>query len=188
MKVLKSSVLALVMASVLTFSVGVFAQEETESTPIDMTGKLGVGVALDLASTTLVKFAPRVSLPYWLSDDLAIVPSLQFNFTKQKDVDANTIVNVSGMALYSLFKGKTTRFNVGGGLGLGFTKLGSADAIIGANIPVYLGVEHFFKEWLSLNVGAGMNLFAFTKQGDNWQMSFDIDTAMFMGGLTIYID
>jgi hypothetical protein len=155
----------------------------------DMTGALGFGVGL-VNNIELVGTSPNVALKYWMHDNLAISPALNFNVTK--NMGANTVWNFtpSVVALWVPWQSTATRLEVGGGIGLnvGKTPAGATDTTFGVILPIQGGVEHFFTRWLSAGIAASSTLFSYTKTGTPWQMAFQVNTAQLAGSLFFYTD
>lgn len=159
--------------------------------PDDMTGSVGfgVGVGSSATTTTLVTTDNTISIKYWMSDAMALVPKLTFGLTKTKGQDAGWSLAPELLASFVLLKGASTRLSAGIGLGFGLAKASTADdTTIGLYIPVQLGVEHFFTRWFSMGVGVGERFFDFTKTGDTWSMALRADTLAYMGSLFFYTD
>jgi hypothetical protein len=159
--------------------------------PDDMTGSVGfgVGVGSSATTTTLITTDNTISIKYWMSDAMALVPKLTFAVTKQKGSDAAWQLAPELLASFVLLKGASTRLTAGVGLGFGLGKTPpAADTTINLYIPVQLGVEHFFARWFSMGVGVGERFFDFTKTGDAWQMALRADTTQYMGYLMVYTD
>jgi hypothetical protein len=159
--------------------------------PDDMTGSVGfgVGVGSSATTTTLVTTDNTISIKYWMSDAMALVPKLTFALSKSKGSDAAWSLAPELLASFVLLKGASTRLSAGIGLGFGVGKTPPApDATIGLYIPVQLGVEHFFTRWFSMGVGVGERFFNFSKTGDQWDMALRVDTLQYSGYLMVYTD
>ena len=157
----------------------------------DMTGSLGFGVGV-IANPQLIGTSGTVSIKYWMKDTLALVPSLNFAFTKAMDTPAGWNVAPRVVVLFVPFAATSTRFLVGGGLGFSVSKVsGAMQTGIGVNVPIQAGVEHFFARWFSMGIAAGTNLFTYQRQGipgTPWSMAFSINTASLLGSLFFYTD
>jgi hypothetical protein len=134
-------------------------------------------------------------MKYYLSDSLAILPTLSVAIGKAKGGDAEWALSPGALAMFNLLKGASTRFDAG--VGLGFlaqklrdpeTQLLPEDATIGIFIPAALNVEHFFTRWFSMGLGAQMNLLRFLKTGEQWQMGIELSNVRYMGSLFFYTD
>jgi hypothetical protein len=132
---------------------------------------------------------------YWMMDKLAFEPELQVNSYSSNSKYAATpntpptpistvnndsilsgsaknagsailIIHPQLIVLYSLITTNSTRFEIGGGLGLDFGSLskGKTATDEGADIPIEFGVEHFFTKWFSMDVGASFDLFGYDAQ------------------------
>ncbi|MBN2574508.1 MAG: hypothetical protein JXP73_08070 [Deltaproteobacteria bacterium] len=157
----------------------------------DMTGSVGFGVGVSAGTSSLIiPNTSYVMMKYWLSDALAILPSLSLTMTKIKDVDASWEFAPSVLAMFNLLKGASTRFDAGVGLGLSFGKDPAVadETAIGIGIPVALNVEHFFTRWFSMGLGAGFHLIDFSKLGDSWTMELEVSNINYMGSLFFYTD
>ncbi len=162
----------------------------------DMTGSVGfgVGVGSSAATTTLVTTDNTVAIKYWMSDAMAIVPRLTFTMTKNNPgTGAGPTAwqfNPQVLASFVLLKGASTRLAAGVGLGLNLSKniVSTADTTIGINIPIELGVEHFFTRWFSMGISASNQFLAYTKTGDAYNFGLTINTMSYMGSLFIYTD
>jgi hypothetical protein len=157
----------------------------------DMTGSvgLGVGVGATATTTTLVTTDNTISIKYWMSDVMAIVPKLTFSLTKTKDIKASWSFAPEVLASFVLLKGASTRLSAGLGLGFGLAKAtGATDTTIDLYIPIQLGVEHFFTRWFSMGVGVSEHFFDFGKTGDTWNVGLQVNTLSYMGSLFIYTD
>jgi len=155
----------------------------------DMTGSVGFGVGVVSGTNELLKTDNVVSMKYWMSDAMAIVPKLTFTVDKTKGTDAAWNFAPAVLLDFTLLKGASTRLSAGIGLGFGIGKTPpAADATIGLYIPIQVGVEHFFTRWFSMGVGIGERFFNFSKTGDTWSMGLKVDTLSYMGSLMIYTD
>ena len=158
----------------------------------DMTGSLGFGVGLASSANSLLTVAPgnSVAIKYWLSDFLAVSPSLSFNITKpipaMGSADTSWAFNPAAVVLFVPFKSTTTRFSVGGGLGIRLSKNPPAPTAVRFFIPIQAGVEHFFARWFSVGIAAQSNLFDYQK--DNVVQILGIDTTQLLGQLFFYTD
>ena len=162
----------------------------------DMSGSLGFGIGV-AAGAELIGTTGVVGIKYWSSDTFALAPSLNFGFTKQKDVDASWQFSPELVLLFAPYKSTSTRFEIGAGLGMGLSKEGATvanpmpntDTRVDIYIPIQAGVEHFFTRWFSMGIAAHSKLFEFTQQGDAIQtISMTINSTNFMGQLFFYTD
>jgi len=156
----------------------------------DMTGSLGFGVGVVPGAQTLISPTASVAIKYWLSDTLAVSPSLIFNITKpipaMGSADASWRFNPQAVILFVPFRSTTTRLSVGAGLGINLRKTPPADTAIGVTIPLQAGVEHFFARWFSMGIAAQSFLFTYEK---NAQVQiFALDTTSLLGQLFFYTD
>jgi hypothetical protein len=162
----------------------------------DMTGSVGFGTGV-VAGTSFVAPSDSLILKYWLSDVLAVVPSLTLGITKVSG-GAPTGWNFSPQALitYVPWKSTSTRLSVGAGLGLSFHKnTSAADAAnthVGVAIPIQAGVEHFFTRWFSMGIALNTQFLNYSKDGSAYTLSFfNIDspnTTNFLASLMFYTD
>jgi hypothetical protein len=163
----------------------------------DMTGSIGfgVGVLTRAATTTLVTSDSTVALKYWLSDVLAVSPSLAFSVVKPTPpmgmspaTDIQWTFNPQAVVLFVPFRSTTTRFEVGAGLGINLNKnpTVSPDTNVGIFIPIQAGVEHFFARWFSLGIAASTRFFDYEK--NNSVTILNINTAAYLGQLFFYTD
>jgi hypothetical protein len=93
-----------------------------------MTGSLGFGVGVGAGANDLVKPGAHIYMRYWFNDSLSIVPSLQFKLFKRKGIDMQWGVAPSTELVYCPWKTASTRFAIGGGIGLSFDKWSMKDA------------------------------------------------------------
>jgi hypothetical protein len=155
--------------------------------PYDMTGSLGFGVGVGTltspdpnnpngpsraTTTSLISPGAEIYMRYWFNDSLSIMPSLQFKLFKQKGSDMQWGVAPATQLVYCPWKTASTRFLIGGGIGLSFSKWGAdLEASVGPK-PDNTAVE----------IG---------KLGDAWALSFSIDNTRNMdmvGFLFFYTD
>jgi hypothetical protein len=148
-----------------------------------MTGSVGFGTGVTAGTNTLIAPSDTLILKYWLSDVLAVVPSLTLAVAKASG-GGNTEWNFSPQALvtYVPWKSTSTRLSVGAGLGLSLHKNTSAtDAAnthIGIAIPIQAGVEHFFTRWFSMGIAMNTNFFNYSKDGSTYTVNFfGVDTS-----------
>ena len=174
----------------------------------DMTGSVGIGVGIVAGSTGSdangngtgnLLIAPdtgNLMLKYWMSDSLAIVPRLTLTMTKSKTPPATEAgptawqFNPEVLASFVLLKGASTRLSAGIGLGLYLSKniISGTDTTIGINLPIELGVEHFFTRWFSMGIAVHDQFLAYTKTGDQYSFGISVNTLAYMGSLFIYTD
>jgi hypothetical protein len=170
--------------------------------PYDMTGSLGFGVGVGTltnadpnnpapATTSLISPGAEIFMRYWFNDSLSIMPSLQFKLFKMKGSDMQWGVAPATQVVYCPWKTASTRFLIGGGIGLSFSKWGNdleapvgpkpANTAVEIYVPISAGVEHFFAKWFSMGIAVGDHLVDYAKLGDAWAMSFSIDNTRSMG-------
>jgi hypothetical protein len=163
----------------------------------DMTGSVGfgVGVGSGTGTTSLVTTDNTVAIKYWMSDALAIVPRLTFTMAKSKNppADASELAwrfNPEVLASFVLLKGASTRLAAGVGLGIYLSKniISTADTTFGVNIPIELGVEHFFTRWFSMGIAMHDEFVSYRKTGDQYNFGLSVNTLSYMGSLFIYTD
>jgi len=159
----------------------------------DMGGSVGFGLGV-IPGNTLVTTDKVVSVKVWTSDSMAIVPSLNFMYSKPKDVDATWNLAPEVVLLFVPWKTTSTRFELGGGIGFGVGKAApmvvgtTTDTAFEIHLPVQAGVEHFFAHWFSMGIAARMNLFDFNKIGDAQTVSFNINSTALLGQVFFYTD
>jgi hypothetical protein len=159
----------------------------------DMTGSLGFGVGVATSANSLLTVAPgnTVALKYWLSDVLAVSPSLQFDVTKPNGQTTGWTFNPQAIVLFVPFRSTSTRFSVGGGLGIRLAKASVASGLPAPNtqiqfiIPVQAGVEHFFTRWFSMGIAATFPFINYTK---DTTFAVAINTTTLAGSLFFYTD
>ena len=180
--------------------------------PNDMTGSLGFGVGVGAGANDLVKPGAHIYMRYWFNDSLSILPSLQFKLFKQKDIDMQWAVAPSTQLVYCPWKTASTRFAIGGGIGMSFDKwaakgpdgqrpdLGSQPGLgsqpppnvtVYIYLPISAGVEHFFARWFSMGVLVTDRLVEYGKNGDKWALAASIDNTKslaMVGFLFFYTD
>jgi hypothetical protein len=165
----------------------------------DMTGSVGfgVGVGSPTGTTSLLTVDNTVAIKYWMSDAMALVPRLTFTMAKSNPGTpgaASTLTawqfNPEVLASFVLLKGASTRLAAGAGLGITLSKntTPSTDTTFGINIPIELGVEHFFTRWFSMGIAAHDNFLAYTKTGSAYNFGLAVNTLSYMGSLFIYTD
>ena len=154
-----------------------------------------MGVGAGAATTSLITTDNTVAIKYWMSDAMAIVPRLTFSMTKTRvpPADAGPMAwqfNPEVLASFVLLKGASTRLAVGAGLGINLSKniVSGTDTTFGINIPIELGVEHFFTRWFAMGIFATSPIISFGKQGTPWQFNVDITDVNYMGTLAFYTD
>ena len=184
--------------------------------PYDMTGSLGFGVGVGTltnadpnnpngpsraTTTSLISPGAEIYMRYWFNDSLSIMPSLQFKLFKMKGSDMQWGVAPATQLVYCPWKTASTRFLIGGGIGLSFSKWGNdleapvgpkpANTAVEIYVPISAGVEHFFAKWFSMGIAVGDHLVDYAKLGDAWALSFSIDNTRNMdmvGFLFFYTD
>ena len=176
----------------------------------DMTGSVGFGVGIvagSTGSTTAANgtttatgnllIAPdtgNLMLKYWMSDAMAIVPRLTLTmFKTNPGTGAGPTAwqfNPEVLASFVLLKGASTRLTAGVGLGLYLSKniVSTTDTTFGINIPIELGVEHFFTRWFSMGIAVHDQFVSYTKTGDAYDFGLSINTLAYMGSLFFYTD
>jgi len=163
----------------------------------DMTGSVGFGVGVGSAAgtTTLVTTDNTVAIKYWMSDAMAIVPRLTFTMSKAKIPPAPAGAtawqfNPEVLASFVLLKGASTRLAAGVGLGINLSKniVSGTDVTFGINVPIELGVEHFFTRWFSMGIAMHDDFLAYTKTGDAYNFGLTVNTLSYMGSLFFYTD
>ena len=177
----------------------------------DMTGSLGFGVGVGTlpssdpntpsSTTSLISPGAEIYMRYWFNDSLSIVPSLQFKLFKQNGSDMQWGVAPATQLLYCPWKTASTRFAIGGGIGLSFSKWGNdlsgpvgskpSDTAVEIFLPISAGVEHFFAKWFSMGILVTDRLVDYGKQGDAWALNVSIDNTRSMtmvGFLFFYTD
>jgi len=158
----------------------------------DMTGSLGFGVGVQAGMTTLVSPVDVVAVKYWLSDVLAVVPSLSFQILKPNPpggmapaTDTRWNFTPSAILLFVPFRSTSTRLEVGGGLAINLSKVPPGNTAVDIAIPLTAGVEHFFARWFAMGIAAQSNLFEYAKDD---HFSININTTSFVGSLFFYTD
>jgi hypothetical protein len=157
----------------------------------DMTGSIGFGVGVLAGAQTLITPNNSVALKYWLSDVLAVSPGLIFNVNKPNGQTTAWEFNPQAVVLFVPFRSTSTRFSVGGGLGVRFQKLSVPNGAPSPNtqveliIPIQAGVEHFFTRWFSMGIAAQSALFDYSK---DVRFGMTIDTTSYLGQLFFYTD
>jgi hypothetical protein len=167
----------------------------------DMTGSVGFGVGVGSSAATansspsLITTDNTVAIKYWMSDALAIVPRLTLTMSKSKTPpnDAGPTAwqfNPEVLASFVLLKGASTRLAAGLGLGLNLSKNinSTADTTFGINIPIEVGVEHFFARWFSMGIAMHDNFISYSKTGDQYSFGLSVNTLAYMGSLFFYTD
>jgi hypothetical protein len=167
----------------------------------DMTGSVGFGVGVGSSAATagsspsLITTDNTVAIKYWMSDAMAIVPRLTFSMTKTRvpPADAGPMAwqfNPEVLASFVLLKGASTRLAAGVGLGINLSKnyVSTVDTTIGINIPIELGVEHFFTRWFSMGIAMHDQFISYTKTGDAYTFGLSVNTLAYMGSLFFYTD
>jgi hypothetical protein len=160
----------------------------------DMTGSVGFGTGV-VAGTSLVATNGVVAMKYWMSDVMAIVPRLTLTMSKTKvpPADAGPTAwqfNPEVLASFVLLKGASTRLSAGAGIGINLSKnlTPGPDTTIGINIPIELGVEHFFARWFSMGIAMHDQFISYTKTGDAYTFGLSVNTLAYMGSLFFYTD
>ena len=166
----------------------------------DMTGSVGLGVGVGAgtgANSTLITTNNTIAIKYWMSDAMAIVPRLVFTMSKAKAATAGAAAgptqwefNPEVLASFVLLKGASTRLTAGAGLGIDLSKnyISTNDVTIGINVPIELGVEHFFTRWFSMGVAVHENFLSYKKTGGAYNFDLSLSTPVYMGSLFIYTD
>jgi hypothetical protein len=159
----------------------------------DMTGSIGFGVGVAAGAQTLIAPGREVALKYWMSDSLAVSPSLVFDITKPAAAGSETSWELfpQAVVLYTPFRSTSTRFSVGGGLGVRLQKIASVPPQVPPPtqveffIPIQAGVEHFFYRWFSMGIAAQSHFIEYNKD-DRFEVRFD--TTNLLGQLFFYTD
>lgn len=163
----------------------------------DMTGSVGfgVGVGSGTGTTSLVTTDNTVAIKYWMSDAMALVPRLTFTMAKSKTPPADATAtgwqfNPEILASFVLLKGASTRLAAGVGLGINLSKnlISTTDTTFGVNVPIELGVEHFFTRWFSMGIAMHDEFISYTKTGDAYRFGLSVNTPSYMGSLFFYTD
>ena len=159
----------------------------------DMTGSVGFGTGV-VAGTSLVATNGVVAMKYWMSDAMAIVPRLTLTMSKvNPGTGAGPTAwqfNPEVLASFVLLKGASTRLSAGAGIGINLSKnlTPGPDTTIGINIPIELGVEHFFARWFSMGIAMHDQFISYTKTGDAYTFGLSVNTLAYMGSLFFYTD
>lgn len=167
-------------------------------TPDDLSGAIGFGVGVT-ANSQLIGTSKDVGVKAWLSDTVALAPLLTFGYSKQKGMDASWRLRPEVVLLFVPFKSASTRFELGGGLGIDVGKNAptattppatpqSTDTSFAISVPIQAGVEHFFARWFSMGIAARVPLVQFTTVGETNTISFAIDSTTLLGQLFFYTD
>jgi hypothetical protein len=162
----------------------------------DMTGSVGFGTGVVAGTSLIAPVTTAVGIKYWMSDAMAIVPRLTLTMTKSKVPPATSAgptawqFNPEVLASFVLLKGASTRLAAGIGLGLYLSKniISGTDTTFGLNLPIEIGVEHFFARWFSMGISAHNDFLAYTKTGDAYSFGLTVNTISYMGSLFIYTD
>jgi hypothetical protein len=163
----------------------------------DMTGSVGfgVGVGAGTGTTSLITTDNTIAIKYWMSDAMAIVPRLTLTMSKTKvpPADAGPTAwqfNPEVLASFVLLKGASTRLAAGAGIGINLSKnlTPGPDTTFGINIPIELGVEHFFARWFSMGIAMHDQFISYTKTGDAYTFGLSVNTLAYMGSLFFYTD
>ena len=156
----------------------------------DMTGSLGFGVGV-VAGTSLIVPGSSVALKYWLSDVLAVSPSLIFDVTKPNGQTTGWTFNPQAVVLFVPFRSTSTRFSAGGGLGIRLAKASVPNGLPSPNtqvqfvVPIQAGVEHFFTRWFSMGIAASFPFITYSKDD---RFAIAINTTTLAGSLFFYTD
>ena len=160
----------------------------------DMTGSVGFGTGV-VAGTSLVATNGVVAMKYWMSDAMAIVPRLTLTMSKvNPGTGAGPTAwqfNPEVLASFVLLKGASTRLSAGAGIGINLSKnipAAGPDTTIGINIPIELGVEHFFARWFSMGIAMHDQFLSYSKTGDAYTFGLSVNTLAYMGSLFFYTD
>ena len=177
----------------------------------DMTGSVGFGIGVggtivpggatgtatgtSTATSLVTANTTTVAMKYWMSDAMAIMPRLNLQISKTKGADTGWVFAPAVLADFTLLKGAATRLSAGLGLGLTLAKnlvpasTAVTDVYFAINVPVQIGVEHFFTRWFSMGLGTSFNFLNFSKQGDiPWQFDLEVSNIRYMGSLFFYTD
>jgi hypothetical protein len=144
-----------------------------------MAGSLGLGVGVIAGTSLVTPDTGDLLVKYWLRDSMAIMPRLQLTLDKMKDVNATWVIAPQVMALFVPWKTRSTRLNIGAGLGLAFAKFSPTQThtTIDIFLPVHLGVEHFFTRWFSMGIAIETRLLDYAKEGDLWNLHVGLQTS-----------
>jgi hypothetical protein len=168
----------------------------------DMTGSVGFGVGVGSSSTatapaTLITIDNTVAIKYWMSDAMAIVPRLTFTMAKSNPGTPGAAstptawqFNPEVLASFVLLKGASTRLAAGAGLGINLSKniVSGTNVTFGINVPIELGVEHFFTRWFSMGIAMHDQFISYSKTGDQYSFGLSVNTLAYMGSLFFYTD
>lgn len=163
----------------------------------DMTGSVGFGVGVVAGVNELIKpDTANLMLKYWMSDVMAIMPKLTLTMSKSKVPPATEAgptawqFNPEVLASFVLLKGASTRLAAGVGIGLNLSKniVSTTNTTIGINVPIELGVEHYFTRWFSMGIAIHEQFIAYNKTGDAYSFDFSVNTLSYMGSLFFYTD
>jgi hypothetical protein len=169
----------------------------------DMTGSLGFGVGVGAGTNDLIRPDTRIYVRYWFNDSLSILPSVQLKLYKEKDLDVQWAVAPSTQLVYCPWKTASTRFAIGGGIGMAFSRWGGGDynappkllapsnTTIEIYVPISAGVEHFFAKWFSMGVLITDRLVTYHRLKPEWDISASIDNTKslaMVGFLFFYTD
>jgi hypothetical protein len=136
----------------------------------DLTGSVGFGVGI-ASNVELVGTTADVAIKYWMHDNLALVPQLNFNVTNVSSAGGNPggttwVVAPQLQLLFVPFQSTSTRLEIGGGVGFGVGKaVAGGSTFFDVSIPIQAGVEHFFTRWFSTGIAIGENFFAYAHPG-----------------------
>jgi hypothetical protein len=161
--------------------------------PDDMGGSIGFGIGI-IPNAQLVGTTGIVGIKAWLSNSVALAPTLGLGYSKPKDVDATWSFRPEAVVLFAPFKSTSTRFELGAGVGLSLSKdapsmlMPTTDTLVDIYIPLQAGVEHFFARWFSMGIAASMRIIEYRKQGEANQFDFSIDSTRLLGQLFFYTD
>jgi hypothetical protein len=161
----------------------------------DMSGSIGFGVGV-VQNVQLVGTTADVAIKYWMHDNLALVPQLNFNLTNVSDGGGTTwAIAPQVQVLFVPLKGASTRLEIGGGLGFAVGKTTPmGPTFFDLAIPITAGVEHFFTRWFSMGIAVGEDFFFYQHPGGGAAntTSFTIDSGasatVLAGSLFFYTD
>jgi hypothetical protein len=161
----------------------------------DMTGSIGFGVGV-AQNAELLGTTADVAIKYWMHDNLALVPQLDFALRNQSQGVGTTWALVPQLqVLFVPFKSTSTRLEIGGGLGFAIAKtVSGGDTSFAVAIPITAGVEHFFTRWFSMGIAVSENFFTYSHPGNGAPntTTFTLDSGasgtVLAGSLFFYTD
>lgn len=126
------------------------------------------------------KIGSKASIRWWISDYFALEPLVKIyvDYTEDegtREEDISYRIGPGVMLVFAVFRGNSIRLNTGIGLALNIEGISSSirddygieselkEKTVGFDIPVMLGLEHFFIDWFSINVGVEFDLLSYDK-------------------------